>query len=90
MTSTKERIEADIKKNLAGRIEELVSEESFIRGQMHDEIAEQAMDMAGKLTNLSSAGTKAGDKEVLLAVDLISQRIAKALIAYLKEEYKLK
>lgn len=90
MTSTKERIKADIKQNVETRIRDLVEEEGAIMSELETDILDYAGILAGKLTNLASAGSKAGEAEIAIAVELIEQKIAKALWVELKKKYNLK
>lgn len=86
--TTKERIEADIKKNVTPRIAEVVR--YFMEEEVTPRILMEAGTLVRHLTNLSSVGSKAGDSEVASAHQKIEQQIAKALTVELKKVYHFK
>lgn len=87
--TTKERIEADIKKNATAHIDGFASD--FVTHSVQPEILEQAQDAAGRrLTNLATAGTQAGDKEIAQAIESIEQKMAKAIVVEIKKKYNIK
>ena len=87
MTTTKQRIDADIKKNVSPLIAGLVAD---LLAREIQEIAEGATELSGKLQNLCDTESKAGEVELVTAIEIIEQKIAKELVEKLKKTYSLK
>lgn len=90
MTTTKERIDADIKKNVMSTIKETVSEKSYLIESIQDQIAEQAGEVSRKLTDLVTPGSKAFDAELSYAIDRIQKNMVKEMVETIKRVYKIR
>lgn len=86
--TTNERIKADIKKNVAYLIPDASKE--YVDLEISQHILDTAGEMICNLTNLSSAGTKAGDDEVQKGMSIVEQMLAKQIVVDLKKKYNIK
>ena len=87
MLTTKERIETDIKENVLPLIETFIKTDVGLLTE--ETITECTATLSGKLQNLSTAGTRAGEMELSIALQVIERRVAKKIVEHLKERYKL-
>ncbi len=84
--TTKERIEADIKKNVSFIIVPIAG---FVTKITLDLVEEKATEMATNLTNLSSQNTMAGQGEKILAIAMIKKQIMKKVVEEIRLIYKI-
>lgn len=87
MTSTKERIEADIKANLKPYVPTLIV---TMLPALKNEINDHAVLGLSRMKDMVTPGTKAFEQEATLATKMIEPLIAKEIIEYLKTTYKIK
>lgn len=86
MTTTKERVDNDIKKNLAKRIKEIVP---MLGENIDKEVKYQVQGLMHDLKDLVEPGTPAFDKESAYAAKKVSELIYKGLVDYYKARAKM-
>lgn len=88
MATTRERIDADIKEHVVPVIDQCIKVDA---GLATEAVIHEVSDtLCGRLQNLATAGTQAGDAERTLADEAIQRKVAKKVVEHLKERYNLK
>lgn len=86
MSTTRERIETDIKENVSP----LLNEYAVDLGLATEEVITEGTEiLSRKLQNLSTAGTKAGEQELAVALEAIQRKVAKKIVEHVKKRYNL-
>lgn len=90
MVTTKERIDADIKKNITPRLRETMTEDGRVPEAMTADIQRTAEKMVRTfMTDMVTPDTKAWDAEAPYAIQTVEAMLAQELVKALIKTYNL-